>query len=147
MFLWPFVAELWPCSQCHVTHDLMKMFTVVDLVSCFSTSRINLSIRADWNAYDNESSAIAGLWTRSGHMTLSCMTSSQVTKTFRSVTPHRIEVEPRARCLCVCLVETHRLICNMTYLGHLSGQVIWPGVRSIFEIDLSRSKCTCYDAS
>ena len=82
-----------------------------------------------------------------GHMTSSCMTSSQVTKTFTWITFHRIEIEPWARCHCVCLVKTHRMICNMTYLGHLSGQVIWPDLRSNFQIDLSGSKCTCFDAS
>ena len=82
-----------------------------------------------------------------GHMTSSCMTSSQVTKTFTSITLHRIEIEPWARCHCVCLVKTHRMICNMIYLGHLSGQVIWPDPRSIFQIDLSWSKCTYFDAS
>ena len=30
---------------------------------------------------------------------------------------------PSARCHCVCFVMTHRLISNMTYLGHSSGQV------------------------
>ena len=71
---------------------------------------------------------------RAGHMTLSCMTSSQVTKTFSSITPHRIEVETWARCHCVCLVKTHRSICNMTYLGHLSGQVISPDQGHIFKL-------------
>ena len=32
-------------------------------------------------------------------------------------------------------------------LGHLSGQVIWPGLRSNFQLDLSESKCICFDAS
>ena len=74
-------------------------------------------------------------------------TSSQVNKTFTSITPHRISVEPWSRCHCVCLVKTHRLICNMTYLGRLSGQVIWPYLRLNFQIDLPGSKCICFDAS
>ena len=67
---------------------------------------------------------------RTGHMTPSCMTLSQVTKTFSSITPHGLEVEPWASCHCICLVKTHRSICHMTYLGHLSGQVMpWPKVK------------------
>ena len=69
------------------------------------------------------------------------MTSSQVTKTFTSMTPHRIEIEPWSRYHCVCLVKTHRLTCNMTYLDHLSGQVIWPELWSNFQIDFPGSKC------
>ena len=60
MFLWPFVAELWPCSQGHVMAHLMQMFTVVDLFSCFSTSMTNIAIHDDSNASGNESSATAG---------------------------------------------------------------------------------------
>ena len=82
-----------------------------------------------------------------GHMTSSCMTSLQVTKTFTSITLHRMEIEPLARCHCVCLFKTHRMICNMTYLGTVPGQVIWPDLRSNFLIDLSGSKFTCFDAS
>ena len=65
---------------------------------------------------------------RIGHMTSSYMASSQFTETFTitSITPHRIEIEPWARCHCVCLDMKHRLIWNMSYLGHSSGQVIWP---------------------
>ena len=69
---------------------------------------------------------------RTGHMTSACMTSSQATKTWTSITPHRIEVEPWKRCHCVCLIKTHRLISNMTYVGHLSGQVIWLEIKSKF---------------
>ena len=76
-----------------------------------------------------------------GHMTSSCMTWSQVTKTFTSVTLHRIVIEPWARCHWICLVKTHPIICNTTYLGHLSGQVIWPDLRSNFQINLSGSRC------
>ena len=59
-----------------------------------------------------------------GHMTSSYMMSSQVMKTFMSITLYRIEIEPWARCHYVCLFKTHRMICNMTYLVHLAGQVI-----------------------
>ena len=64
-----------------------------------------------------------------------------------SITPRRVEIEPWAGCHCVCLVKTHRMIWNIIYLERLSGQVIWPGIRSDFQIDLSRSKCIYFDAS
>ena len=31
-------------------------------------------------------------------------------KNIKSITPHRIEIEMRSKCRCVCLVKTHRLI-------------------------------------
>ena len=113
----------------------MQVFTVVDLFNCLPTSMINLAIRDDSSAFCNESSVTAlfvcwgfrarrlkcNCWTvtpHPGHMTSSSMMSSQVTKTFRSITSHRIEVEPWTRCHCVCLAKTHLLIFNMTYLGH-----------------------------
>ena len=61
-----------------------------------------------------------------------------------SIPPHRIEVEPWARCHCVCLVMINRLLCNMTYLVHSSGQVIWPDRRSHFQIDLSGNIWNAY---
>ena len=82
-----------------------------------------------------------------GHMPSSCMTLSQVIRTFTSTTLDRIETEPWATCHCVCLIKTRRMICNMTYLGHLLGQVILPDLRSNFHINLSWSKFTCFDAS
>ena len=86
--------------------------------------------------FNNESNATASRWPRTDYMT-----SSQVTKTFMSITPHRIEVELWARCHCVCLVKAYRLICSSTYLGHSSGQVIWPDQRSNFQNDLLGPKC------
>ena len=77
-----------------------------------------------------------------GHMTPSCMTSLQVKTTFTSIHLHRVKIEPWARCHCVCLVNMHRLICNMTCLGHFSGQVIWPDLMSNFQIDLLGSGFT-----
>ena len=82
-----------------------------------------------------------------GHPITGHMTSSQVTKIFTSITPHRIGLQPWEMCHCVCLVKTHRMMCNMIYLGHSSGQVIWPDLRSNFQIDLSGSRCICFDAS
>ena len=60
------------------------------------------------------------------------MTSPQVTKTFIPTTSHRIDVEPWARCHCVCLVKTYRLICNIYDLpGSLIGPsyLTWPKVK------------------
>ena len=74
---------------------------------------------------------------RTGHMTSSYITTWQATKTLTSITPDRIELEPCARCHCVCLVTTHRLIWTMTYLGHSSCQVVWTDLRPNFQIDLS----------
>ena len=47
-----------------------------------------------------------------GHMASSHMRSSHVTKTFTSITPHKIkkQAEPWVICHCVYLVKTHRLI-------------------------------------
>ena len=84
---------------------------------------------------------------RTGHMTSLYMTSLQVTKTFTSITPHRIKVEPWARYHCVCTVKRHRLTSNMTYPVHSSGQAIWPDLRLNFQIDLFGSTCLCFDAS
>ena len=44
-FLWPLVVELWPCSEGHVTTQIMQVFPVADLSPCFSTSMINLAVR------------------------------------------------------------------------------------------------------
>ena len=64
---------------------------------------------------------------RTGHMMSSCVTSSQITKIFTPAIPHRIELESRGD------VSLH-LFCHdasiglqyefMSYLDHLSGQVI-----------------------
>ena len=54
-----------------------------------------------------------------------------------------MELEPVARFHCVCLVMTHRLIWHMNYLGHSSVQVIWPELKSHFQINLLGSKCIC----
>ena len=48
--LWPLAIELRPCSQGHVTTQLMQMFLVVNYSSCFSTSMMTLAIRDDSNA-------------------------------------------------------------------------------------------------
>ena len=84
---------------------------------------------------------------RTGHMTSSYMMSSHVTKTSTSITPHRIEVEPLVRSHCVCLVKTHKLICNMTYLGHPDlgwGRLTWPKVKfSDWPFGVKTHMCRC----
>ena len=57
-----------------------------------------------------------------------------------------IEIETWDRCQSVCLGETHRLICNMTYLGHLRS-LCDLDLRLNFEVDLSRSTYRCFDSS
>ena len=96
--LWPFVAEQWPRSQCHVTAHLMQMLTVVDLFGCFSTSIINLAIHDDSKAYSNESRTTTERWPPYRSYDISYMTSSQVIKTFTSITLHRIKIDLWARC-------------------------------------------------
>ena len=68
---------------------------------------------------------------RTGHMASSCMTSSQVTKRFMSITPHRIEGEPRARCHCVFPVKMHRMLCNidLPWSFMRSGHSTWREVK------------------
>ena len=75
------------------------------------------------------------------------MTPSWVTKTPTSITLDRIEIEPCARWHCACLVMTYRLISNTTYLDHSLSQAIWSEFRSNLPIDLSESKCICFEAS
>ena len=48
---------------------------------------------------------------------------------FTSITLDRTDWQLCARCPCVCLLNTQRLIWNMTYLDHLSGQMTWCQVK------------------
>ena len=80
--------------------------------------------------------------TRTGHLT-----SSQVTKTFTPITAYRIGLGPWPRRHCVSFVMMHWLICNMTYMSHTSDQIIWPDLRSDFQITCRRPKCICFDLS
>ena len=48
---------------------------------------------------------------------------------------------------CVRLVLTHQLICNIIYLGHSLGLIIWPDLRSIIQNDLLEKKYICFVAS
>ena len=86
---------------------------------------------------------------RTGHLKLSTshMTPSQITKTLTSIALNRTELKPCARCHCVLLVMTDRLICKMNLPGSFVSKVILPDLRSSFQIGLSGSKCICFDAS
>ena len=39
-------------------------------------------------------------------------------KTFTPITLDRVELQPYARCHCICLIMLHRVICTVTYLRH-----------------------------
>ena len=68
------------------------------------------------------------------HMTPSDMMLSQAMKTFTSITYDRTELEKWAMCRWVYAVMTQRLIYNLTYVVHLSGQVMWPDTGQIFKL-------------
>ena len=55
------------------------------------------------------------------------------------------EIEKWDCCHCVCLRKAHRMIYNLTYLGHRV-TLPWLDLRSNFELDLSRSNYTWFDA-
>ena len=71
--------------------------------------------------------------------------SPEVTNRFLLMTHDWTEQETRAWSHCACLVATHRLICNMTYLGQyvtshdldLRPNMTW----------LFKSPCMCFDES
>ena len=72
----------------------MQMFPVVNLSTSLSTSMINLAIRDDsCNSAMNQVELLAGD-PGTGYIMSSYTTSSQVTKTFPSITSQRIEIEP-----------------------------------------------------
>ena len=58
----------------------------------------------------------------------------------------RIEIKRCGWSQCVCLTETHRLIGNMTYLGH-HVTLRDLDLRSHFDLGLSMSTCIYFDAS
>ena len=66
------------------------------------------------------------------------MTSSGRRK-FLPITFDRNELETWGWCHSVRLVKAHRLICNVTYLGH-TVTLTWRELRSNFKIDLPRIK-------
>ena len=66
-------------------------------------------------------------------------------KSYLPITLYWKEIETWGWVHCVLLVNAHRLICNMTYLGQLRSPRDLD-LRSNFQIDLSRSKSTWFDA-
>ena len=74
---------------------------------------------------------------RTGRLMSLWMTSSQVTKTFTSITLDRIELEPCARCRCICPAMMKLLISYMTCVG------LKPELRPNFQINPSGPKCIC----
>ena len=115
-------------------------------VSCNESFLLSSSVldkfRYPWwfacNATMNQVQLPAGDF-HTGHMTSSYM--------FASIFLNTIELRPPPRCRCVSLAMTKLMICNMTYLGHSSGHVIWSELRLNFQIDLSGLKCWLFDAS
>ena len=65
-------------------------------------------------------------------------------RTFLRITFGRKEIETWERCKSVRLIETHHLICNMTYLGRFVTLTLGD-LRSNVQIDLSRSKSISVD--
>ena len=63
---------------------------------------------------------------------------------FLPITFDRNELETWGWCHSVRLVKTHRLTCNMTYLGH-TVTLTWRDLRSNLKIDLSRIKSIWID--
>ena len=108
----------------------------------FSTSMINLAIW-DSNAIWQWMKSTASRWPPSrsydviaGHENIHVNNSSQNRLRAVGAVP-----------LCLSRKDASTVICNMHYLGHSSGQVIWPDLRSNFKIDLSGSKCMWFNAS
>ena len=129
-FLWSFVAELWPCSQGHVTAHLMQMFTLVDLFSCFSTSMISVVIRDEASAYGNEPSAMPADDPRTGHVTSSCMTLSHAMKKYVNNSSQNRGRAMGEMSLCLSRQDAST---NMQYdlsgSSIRSGNLTWPKVK------------------
>ena len=89
-------------------------------------------ICADLGATDDRGS-------RGGHLR-----SNDVTIRFSPISRDRMEIETRKWCQTTWLVEPLQRMCILTYLGH-DLTLTWPDWRSNFQIDLSRSKSTCFE--
>ena len=139
-FLWPLVVVLWSsmifggCSLGHIPIRLMQMFCCKfsNLISDINDKYI-YPWRSKCNSALNQVQLIAGntqkvIWHIWRHRRLQNRSRQCL------LSPHRIALESWARCHCVCLIITHQLICNMTCLGPSSDQVIWPDLRSGFQI-------------
>ena len=71
--------------------------------------------------------------------------SLEVTNSFLSITWEPNEIETWDCCHCVCLRKAHRMMSNLTYVGHRV-TLPWLDLRSNFDLDLSRSNYTWFDA-
>ena len=71
--------------------------------------------------------------------------SLEVTNSFLPITWDPNEIETWDWCHCVCLRKAHRMMYNLTYLGHRV-TFPWLDLRSNFDLDLSRSNYTWFDA-
>ena len=65
---------------------------------------------------------------------------------FLSITWGPNQIETWDWCHCVCLRKAHRMMHNLTYLGHRV-TLPWLDLRSNLDLDLSRSNYTWFDAS
>ena len=63
---------------------------------------------------------------------------------FSPISRDRMEIETRKWCQATWLVEPLQKLCILTYLGH-DLTLILPDLKSNFQIDLSRSKSTCFE--
>ena len=71
--------------------------------------------------------------------------SLEVTNSFLPITWDPNEIETWNWCHCVCLRNAHRMMYKLTYLGHRV-TLPWLDLRSNFDLDLSRSNDTWFDA-
>ena len=69
----------------------------------------------------------------------------EVTNSFLPITWETNEIETCDCCHCVCLCKAHRMMYNLTYLGHRV-TLPWLDLRSNFDLHLSRSNYTWFDA-
>ena len=121
------------CESCHL------IFVIHD------TSSYHWWFKCD--SAMNQVELLAG-GSHTGHITSSCMMSSQMIKMFASITPHRAESKLWLNYHCLCLATTHLLICNLTYPDHSSGQsghLTWPKFK--FSNWPFRFKIICFYAS
>ena len=71
--------------------------------------------------------------------------SLEVTNSFLPITSEPNEIETCDCCHCVCLCKAHRMMYNLTYLGYRV-TLPWLDLRPNFDLDLSRSNYTWFDA-
>ena len=122
-----------PTSKCRVKS--------MGKISTTSFSHQNISIYWEW------------CWLRSSVMTQATVCIGDPPKViwghlrsptvFLRITFDPKEIETWEWSHCVSLIKTHRYICNIDLLGSPRDH----DLRSNFDLDLSRSCCTCFDAS